>query len=79
MELKQEILERFGANLRAKREERGWSIWKLSRESGVSPDTILRYEQAKGERGPSLEPAIQIARALEATLDELTGHEVAAA
>lgn len=52
----------FAARLRSLRETAGWSIPKLAAASGLPRQTIHKLE--RGERQPSLETALTLAKAL---------------
>lgn len=52
----------FPASLRRLREAAGISMYELARRAGISPDMVSRME--RGQRGPTLETARKLARAL---------------
>lgn len=56
-------LERFAANLKALRKERGWSQEELSSESGLHTTAISKMERAK--RAPRFPTIIILAKALQ--------------
>ena len=62
----------FGDRMRRERERKGWTILRLSQESGVASGWISQLENRKA-RGISLENALKIARALRMSLDYLAG------
>jgi transcriptional regulator with XRE-family HTH domain len=57
-----------GVRLRTARQLRGWSVAKLSEESGVSKTTIQNAEQSKSISSNCL---INISRAVGLSLDDL--------
>ncbi|MCU1488314.1 MAG: Helix-turn-helix domain [Actinomycetia bacterium] len=59
-----------GANVRAAREEKGWTRHDLSTRSGVRENTIYRIEA--GQVMPSLDSIDRIGKALDKTVDQLT-------
>jgi transcriptional regulator with XRE-family HTH domain len=65
---------RFGSRLRRLREERGWSISRLAQRSGVTQSYLSQIEGGKRQT-PGMDTLISLARALETTLDDLTGFE----
>ena len=62
-------------NIRRLRGERGWSRETLARKADVSASTIYRTE--RGETVPRFSALAAIAKALEASLDELTEEQAA--
>jgi len=62
----------FGNRMKRERERKGWTILKLSQESGVASGWISQVENGKGS-GISLDTARKIARALRMSLDYLAG------
>jgi transcriptional regulator with XRE-family HTH domain len=66
---------RFGQNLRALREARGWSGNELSRRSGLRQSAINRLENAKAPN-PTMRILVTLAKTLEVSLDTLVGDEV---
>jgi len=54
------------------REAKGWSQYRLAKESGVSQGRISEIEAGKGS--PSLGTLRALAKALGVTLDELAGE-----
>ena len=59
----------FAAQLRGALEARGWTAYRLGRESGVSLPVISRYLAAKRE--PTLAIACRLADALGVPVDDL--------
>ena len=66
-----EVLESVGPRLRALRTERGSTLAQLSAETGISVSTLSRLES--GQRRPTLELLLPLARAHQVALDELVG------
>ena len=64
-------LAAVGPRLRALRRERDTTLADLSAETGISVSTLSRLES--GERRPTLERLLPLARAYGVTLDELVG------
>lgn len=64
-----EVLEAVGSRLRALRVERGATLAKLSESTGISVSTLSRLES--GQRKPTLELLLPLARAHQVPLDEL--------
>lgn len=62
----------IGQNIRALRQERGWSTHKLAAESGVPSGSICKYENDK--MLPGVLNAIALADAFSISLDELVGR-----
>ncbi len=65
-----EIISVFGARMRKERKKQGLSQKQLAEISGVSEDTIKRYETGRANSG-RLDVAFYIAKALDVSLDEL--------
>ncbi|MEV0320326.1 XRE family transcriptional regulator [Streptomyces sp. NPDC050658] len=65
------VLAEVGPRLRRVRKERGATLAALSRSTGISVSTLSRLES--GQRKPSLELLLPIARAHQVPLDELVG------
>ena len=65
------VLDAVGHRLRALRRERGATLAALSRTTGISVSTLSRLES--GQRKPSLELLLPLARAYRVPLDELVG------
>ena len=63
------VLSGVGARLRALRQERGSTLSELSEETGISVSTLSRLEQ--GQRRPTLELLLPLARVHQVPLDEL--------
>jgi transcriptional regulator with XRE-family HTH domain len=66
-----EVLDAVGPRLRALRQERGLTLARLSEATGVSVSTLSRLES--GQRRPTLELLLPLARAYGVQLDELVG------
>ncbi|MET9619514.1 MULTISPECIES: helix-turn-helix domain-containing protein [unclassified Streptomyces] len=66
-----EVLNEVGPRLRRIRRERGATLGDLSASTGISVSTLSRLES--GQRRPSLELLLPIARAHQVALDELVG------
>ena len=64
-----EVLEAVGSRLRALRVERGATLAELSTSTGISVSTLSRLES--GQRRPTLELLLPLARAHQVPLDEL--------
>ena len=64
-----EVLESVGPRLRALRTERGTTLAQLSEATGISVSTLSRLES--GQRRPTLELLLPLARAHQVQLDEL--------
>lgn len=65
------VLGAVGPRLRAIRQDRGMTLERLSEVTGVSLSTLSRLES--GQRRPSLELLLPLARAYGVRLDELVG------
>jgi transcriptional regulator with XRE-family HTH domain len=65
------ILAEVGSRLKRARTQRGVTLTELAAETGISKSTLSRLES--GQRKPSLEPLLLIARAHSVPLDELVG------
>jgi transcriptional regulator with XRE-family HTH domain len=63
----------MGLRLKKLRQDRGLSQNDIVRLTGIPKSTYLRWEWGQG--APPLLSAIQLADALEITLDELAGRE----
>jgi transcriptional regulator with XRE-family HTH domain len=63
------VLEAVGPRLRALRIERGTTLAQLSESTGISVSTLSRLES--GQRRPTLELLLPLARAHQVQLDEL--------
>lgn len=61
----------FAGRLKALREERGMNQDALAERSGVNKTSIARYETCRST--PRVDIAIQLALALDCSLDVLTG------
>ncbi|MFI8823398.1 helix-turn-helix domain-containing protein [Streptomyces sp. NPDC053431] len=66
-----DVLNEVGPRLRRIRRERGATLAELSTATGISVSTLSRLES--GQRKPSLELLLLIARAHQVPLDELVG------
>ncbi|MEO3872082.1 XRE family transcriptional regulator [Nonomuraea sp. B12E4] len=64
-----EVLHAVGPRLRALRLERGATLAQLSKSTGISVSTLSRLEA--GQRKPTLELLLPLARAHQVQLDEL--------
>jgi transcriptional regulator with XRE-family HTH domain len=64
-----EVLDNVGPRLRALRVERGATLADLAATTGISPSTLSRLES--GQRRPTLELLLPLARAHQVPLDEL--------
>ncbi|WP_406052835.1 helix-turn-helix domain-containing protein [Kribbella sp. NBC_00889] len=69
MESYDDVLEAVGSRLRSLRSERGTTLSQLSEETGISVSTLSRLES--GQRRPTLELLLPLARAHQVQLDEL--------
>lgn len=65
------VLASVGARLRALRKKSGTTLSQLAETTGISVSTLSRLES--GERRPSLELLLPLARAYQVPLDELVG------
>jgi transcriptional regulator with XRE-family HTH domain len=66
-----EVLENVGPRLRALRVGRGATLAELAESTGISVSTLSRLES--GQRRPTLELLLPLARAHQVPLDELVG------
>ena len=66
-----QVLAAVGPRLRALRQQRAVTLAQLSRDTGISVSTLSRLES--GQRRPTLELLLPLARAYEVPLDELVG------
>jgi len=64
-----DVSARFGARIRALRQEQGLSQEQLAERAELSRDAVVRLES--GERGPRLETVAALASALGTTLPDL--------
>ncbi len=64
-----ETLDAVGPRLRALRRQRGMTLAELSDDTGISTSTLSRLES--GDRRPTLELLLHLARAYQVTLDVL--------
>ncbi|MGW1411067.1 helix-turn-helix domain-containing protein [Streptomyces sp. NPDC002403] len=71
-----DTLAAMGPRLRAAREQRGATLTGVSCATGISLSTLSRIET--GRRKPTLEVLLQLAKAYDASLDELAGTAPAA-
>lgn len=67
----EDVLEVVGTRLRALRRDRGITLAELASTTGVSESTLSRLES--GQRRPSLELLLPLARTYEVPLDDLVG------
>ncbi|HST63735.1 MAG TPA: helix-turn-helix domain-containing protein, partial [Mycobacteriales bacterium] len=65
------VLDGVGPRLRALRRDRGGTLAQLSETTGISVSTLSRLES--GQRKPTLELLLPLARAYRVPLDELVG------
>ena len=65
------VLTSVGPRLRALRQQRGLTLVQLSEETGTSVSTLSRLES--GQRRPTLELLLPLARSHQVPLDELVG------
>jgi transcriptional regulator with XRE-family HTH domain len=65
------VLNAVGTRLRALRRDRGGTLAQLSETTGISVSTLSRLES--GQRKPTLELLLPLARAYRVPLDELVG------
>jgi transcriptional regulator with XRE-family HTH domain len=65
------VLTAVGPRLRALRQRRRLTLTQLSEETGISVSTLSRLES--GQRRPTLELLLRLARAHQVPLDELVG------
>lgn len=66
-----EVLDAVGPRLRALRRDRGITLAELAATTGVSESTLSRLES--GQRRPSLELLLPLARIYDVPLDDLVG------
>ena len=64
-----EVLDGVGPRLRALRQQRGTTLTELAESTGISLSTLSRLES--GQRRPTLELLLPLARAHHVSLDEL--------
>src|SRR5215203_5035446 len=64
-----DVLSGVGPRLRALRQQRGVTLGELSASTGISVSTLSRLES--GQRRPTLELLLPLARAHQVPLDEL--------
>ena len=65
------VLTAVGPRLRGLRQQRGTTLADLSAATGISVSTLSRLES--GQRRPTLELLLPLARAYRVPLDELVG------
>src|ERR1700678_1000966 len=65
------VLGAVGPRLRTLRQDRGATLAQLSQATGISMSTLSRLES--GQRRPTLELLLTLARAHDVPLDELVG------
>ncbi len=70
-----EVLDAVGARLRLLRQQRGATLAELSATTGISVSTLSRLES--GQRRPTLELLLPLARAHQVPLDELVAAPTA--
>lgn len=66
-----DVLASVGPRLRALRHDRGITLTRLSESTGISPSTLSRLES--GQRKPTLELLLPLAKVYAVQLDELVG------
>ena len=66
-----DVLTAVGPRLRTLRRQRGGTLAQLSEQTGISVSTLSRLES--GQRRPTLELLLPLARAHQVPLDELVG------
>ena len=71
METTDDVLGGVGPRLRALRQERDLTLAELSEGTGISVSTLSRLES--GQRKPTLELLLPLARVHQVQLDELVG------
>jgi transcriptional regulator with XRE-family HTH domain len=69
METYEDVLQAVGPRLRQLRQDRGTTLAQLSTDTGISVSTLSRLES--GQRRPTLELLLPLARAHQVQLDEL--------
>jgi transcriptional regulator with XRE-family HTH domain len=69
MESFDDVLDAVGPRLRRLRQDRGTTLSQLAEETGISVSTLSRLES--GQRRPTLELLLPLARAYQVQLDEL--------
>ena len=67
------VAARFGARVRAARQQQGLTLAALAAAAGISRATLSNLE--RGEHSPSLTAATNVARALGVSLAQLLGEE----
>ena len=67
-------LKHFGNNLKALRSTRAWTQDELGERADLNPKYVGEIE--RGERNPSLDVILRLARALEVDAAELVGDEL---
>jgi len=67
----EQVVQRFGQNVRAARQKRGWTQEDLSGETGLAVVQISRVE--RGVREVRLTTLVRLIRALDLPPDELLG------
>lgn len=70
----EDVLQAVGPRLRALRQERGATLAQLAEDTGISVSTLSRLES--GQRRPTLELLLPLARAHQVALDELVDAPV---
>jgi transcriptional regulator with XRE-family HTH domain len=63
-------LHRLGENIRGRRTSRGWSLGELAEKTGLSKAYLSDLENGQGGR-PNIQYLLQVATALETTIDAL--------
>lgn len=67
------MAEPLSDRIRRLREARGLTQTALARRSGVTHSAISRIEAGRAPRSVRLDTAVQLARALDVTLDTIAG------
>ncbi|MFN7251525.1 MAG: helix-turn-helix domain-containing protein [Anaerobacillus sp.] len=74
MEIRQEQLNRFGLLIERKRKQKGWSMSRLSKETGgvLSSSYICRIERSEREsKNIAIHKVIKLAEALDIAIQDL--------
>ncbi|ACV22612.1 transcriptional regulator, y4mF family [Slackia heliotrinireducens] len=66
-------IRKMARSLKVQRAIKGWSQGELAKESGISQNSIARYESEMSM--PGFDAACRLADAFGCTLDELAGRE----
>ena len=65
--------DRFGRQLRALRQSRGWTLAQLADKVGIQGSMVGNYE--RGVHYPPIPTLVKLARALDVSLDRLLGED----